>query len=201
LGCGSGPSVIIAGTADLDASPLLSVASKSVPRNATALGRALDFLLANCHAIMIVDREFIPSGGTGKKWLKPLAVIAAALLPAERITRFELHVLDKPRDSWPEGNFVKECLHHLPSCIPSGISLVANLWRQKINGVQFHRRMILTDLGGVILDPGFDEGKHGETYDFVNLLNSAECGKLFSLFDKSAPAYDLVDTTIVRGTI
>jgi len=61
--------------------------------------------------------------------------------------------------------------------------------------------MILTDIGGVILDPGFDEGKEGETYDFVRLLGSSECDKLFSLFDSGSPAYDLVDTIVVRGTI
>src|SRR5262249_31965846 len=108
---------------------------------------------------------------------------------------------DKPLDAWPDGKFAKDCLQHLPSRIPTGLSLEANLWRQKSGGVQFHKRMIITDIGGVILDPGFDEGKDGETYEFFNLLSSSECGKLFELFDKGSPTYDLVDSTIVRGTI
>jgi len=54
--------------------------------------------------------------------------------------------------------------------------------------------MIVTDIGGVILDPGVDEGKEGETYDIVSLLNGVECDKIFKTFDKSSLTYDLVDS-------
>ena len=191
----------IDGTSDLDASPLWSaLPARSIPRNATALTCALGFILARCHTIIIVDREFIPSGGTGNKWLNPITSIAAALTPTDRVVRFELHSLDKPTSPWPKGKFVNDCQHHLPFRMLKGLSLSANLWRQKDNGVQFHKRMIVTDIGGVILDPGIDEGKEGETYDIVSLLSSAECGNYLKTFDKGSLMYDLVDLTNVRGT-
>jgi hypothetical protein len=105
-----------------------------------------------------------------------------------------------PTSPWPKGKFVNDCQHHLPCRLPKGLLLRVSLWRQKENGVQFHKRMIVTDIGGVILDPGIDEGKKGETYDIVSLLNSAECDKIFKTFDKGSPTYDLVDSTRVNGT-
>jgi hypothetical protein len=64
--------------------------------------------------------------------------------------------------------------------------------------VQFHVRFIATDIGGVILDPGIDEGKPGETYDIIRILSSAECAELFKQFTGSQ-TYDLVDSTDING--
>jgi hypothetical protein len=191
----------IDGSGDLDASPLWAITGQtSIPRNANALARTLEFILKRCHEVLIVDREFIPSGGTGKKWLNPLASIATTLVPQGRVARFELHTLDKPIAPWPTGKFVRDCSHHLPPCIPKALSLSANLWRQRQGGLQFHERLIITDIGGVLLDPGFDEGKPGETYD-IRLLHNSECTQYLKRFDKLSLAYDLVDNIEVRGQI
>ena len=189
----------IDGTGDLDAFPLWKAeGKKTIPRNATALAEALAFILNKCHEIIVVDREFMPSGGTGNKWLNPIGSIAALLTPTTRIAKFELHSLDKPIDPWPEGKFVKDCQYHLPSRIPKGLLLSASLWRQKHGGLQFHERLIATDIGGILLDPGIDEGKPGETYD-IRFLGNSECAEQFKTFDKTFQTYDLVDSINVSG--
>jgi hypothetical protein len=38
------------------------------------------------------------------------------------------------------------------------------LWQERNNGVLFHERLIVTDIGGVLIDPGIDEGRAGELY-------------------------------------
>jgi hypothetical protein len=110
----------------------------------------------------------------------PIDAVASAL-SLDRITRFELHSLDKPLDKWPAGKFISDCCHHLPPHIPKSLDIVACLWSQKSGGIQFHERLIVTDVGGVLLDPGFDEGKVGETYD-IRLLSLAECQSYLDRF-------------------
>jgi hypothetical protein len=149
---------------------------------------------------LIVDREFIPSGGAKNKWLNPLASIAKVLVEQKGIDRFELHTLDKAIGPWPPGKFVNDCSQHLPRVIPTGISVTANLWRQREGGIQFHKRLILTDVGGVLLDPGLDEGKTGETYD-ISLLRDSEWADEFKLFNNPSGAYDLVDSVLVHGQV
>ena len=78
--------------------------------------------------------------------------------------------------------------------------MTANLWRQRIGGIQFHKRLILTDMGGVLLDPGLDEGKPGEMYD-IKLLHDSECANEMRLFNTRSGAHDLVDSIVVQGQV
>jgi len=189
----------IDGTGDLESMPLWLVNGKtSIPRRAGELATALNFMINQCRELLIVDREFMPSGGTGNKWLNPLQLIAAMLASQGKTARFELHTLDKSAARWPTGKFSKDCTEHLPRFIPKGLSVSANLWSQKPGGIQFHERLIITDIGGVLLDPGIDEGKAGETYD-IRLLTNSECVEYFGRFNKSSAAYDLVDSAAVQG--
>lgn len=189
----------IDGTGDLESMPLWQVKGRaSIPRNARELATALNFIIGRCSEILIVDREFIPSGGTGDKWLKPIQLIATILASHNRVTRFELHSLDKPHARWPTGKFSIDCSQYLPRFVPKSLSMSANLWRQRPAGIQFHERLIITDRGGVLLDPGIDEGKPGETYD-IRLLSSVECVEYFGRFDRSSSSYDLVESVSIQG--
>ena len=191
----------IDGTALLDAFPLWKAAGQTkVPRTADELASAIEVILRQCHEIIIVDREFIPSGGTNNKWLKPFASLAKILVQQNSVQRIELNALDKPLGPWPPGKFVSDCSQHLPRFIPNGMSVTANLWRQRIGGIQVHKRLILTDMGGVLLDPGLDEGKPGEMYD-IKLLHDSECANEMRLFNTRSGAHDLVDSIVVQGQV
>jgi hypothetical protein len=89
----------------------------------------------------------------------------------------------------------------LVGSLSDGAILIMRLpWRQREGGIQFHKRLILTDVGGVLLDPGIDEGKPGETY-YIKLLSDSECADEFKLFNKPSEAYDLVDSIVVQGQV
>jgi hypothetical protein len=185
------PRAIDATTA-LDAHPQWRTARKcSVPRTAQALVDSIGFLLTQCHTVDVVDREFIPSGGTRNKWLNPVRAIAEALRSNERLVRFGVHTLDKPIYPWPAGKFIADCEAHLPTVLPNGMPFAAKLWGQREGGIQFHERLILTDIGGVLIDPGIDEGKAGETYD-LRLLSVVEIGDYLQRFQDRSSAYELV---------
>ena len=168
-----------------------------VTRNAKELLAACRFLIRQCNRLEIIDREFVPSGGTGNKWLNPISAIASELARHNpSVSRFELHSYDPPIRGWPKGKFVGDCKRHLPSLIPKGISVGVSLWRQRAGGRQFHERVIATDIGGVLLDPGIDEGKQGEVYVLRRVRDSQE---FLDRFVAGAGVYDLVDSAVVNG--
>ena len=97
----------IDGTALLDAFPLWKAAGQTkVPRTADELASAIEVILRQCHEIIIVDREFIPSGGTNNKWLKPFASLAKILVQQNSVQRIELNALEpiqEVQDSGPKS--------------------------------------------------------------------------------------------------
>ena len=90
------------------------------------------------------------------------------------------------------------CRQHLPPRIPRSLEIVTSLWSQKPGAIQFHERLVVTDIGGVLLDPGFDEGKVGEMYD-IRLLSLAECQEDLARFAPGSLTYDLVDSDKIVG--
>jgi len=170
----------------------------SVPRQAEDLGNTLAFLLAECRDLIIADHVFNPGGGTNDKWLNPIWSLSCRCAQNESLRSITVHCLDKDRDPWPEGRFVDVCGNRLPEFLPADVVLRACLWRQREGGLQFHERLIVTDIGGVVVDPGIDEGKAGETYD-LRLLSDTEIGSYFERFDKTTAEYDLVDECEIVG--
>jgi hypothetical protein len=72
------------------------------------------------------------------------------------------------------------------------------LWQERNNGVLFHERLIVTDIGGVLIDPGIDEGRAGELYIY-NLRLQGEIPAYFSKFTPLSAPYDLVEEVEVTG--
>jgi hypothetical protein len=172
-----------------------------VPRNGSALAGALAYLLRQAREVLLVDAYFNPSTQLDQsKWLKPLHAIARALPKDGRLTRFEVHTLDSrvPRLQWAPGTFVNHCRSNLPSAVPGDLTVKAVLWSERDGGLQFHERLIFTDIGGVVVDPGIDEGGAGETY-VLRLLSKSEIPAYFAKFDPATSPYNVVDEVAIRG--
>jgi hypothetical protein len=92
----------------------------------------------------------------------------------------------------------RHCLNNLGSALPKGIALDAMLWKERDGGLQFHERLIVSEIGGVSIDPGIDEGNSGETYD-LRLLSNLEVREKLNKFSQSAAPYDLVGCQHVIG--
>jgi hypothetical protein len=171
----------------------------STLRASAPLANALRPILCAAREVLIVDAYFNPSVALAQsKWLKPLEALAAQVPADGRLTRFEVHALSSRHDPWPAGLFVQHCRNNVPSALPKGVTLNAMLWKERSGGLQFHKRVIVTDIGGVDIDPGFDEGPPGETYDLQLLSKEAILGYLAKFAPAAAP-YDLVEHQCVMG--
>ena len=165
-------------------------------RHSTAVLRPL---LRTAHQVIIVDAYFNPSVALAQsKWLRPLQALAAQLPTDGRVTRFEMHALSSRNDPWPAGLFVQHCRNNLASALPKGITLSAMLWKERKDGLQFHERLIVTDIGGVLVDPGIDDGNAGEIY-VLRLLSKQEVPGYFAKFVPATAPYELVDQQQVTG--
>ncbi len=100
------------------------------------------------------------------KWLRPLRALAATLATDGRLARFEIHALNhrEVRRRWDPGLFAANCRTDLCAALPRGVTINALLWSERNGGEQFHERLIVTDIGGVVIDPGIDDGPDGEIY-------------------------------------
>jgi hypothetical protein len=76
--------------------------------------------------------------------------------------------------------------------------LNAVLWKERGGGIQFHKRLIVTDVGGVEIDPGIDEGPAGETYD-LRLVGKQEVPRLLAKFSQATAPYDVVEQQCAVG--
>jgi hypothetical protein len=124
--------------------------------------------------------------------------LAASLAVDGRLGRFEVHALDS-RVRWGAGVFAANCRANLGLALPSGITLNAILWRERNGGLQFHERLIVTDIGGVLVDPGIDDGDPNETY-VLRLLSRQEIPEYLAKFAQATSPYDLVDQQLVTGS-
>jgi hypothetical protein len=172
----------------------------SIQRSSAPLAAVLKPLLCTAHEVIIVDAFFNPSVKVAQsKWLRPLRALAAQLSADGRVTRFEMHALSSRNDPWPAGLFVQHCRNNLAPALPKGISLDAMLWKERNGGLQFHERLIVTDVGGVLVDPGIDDGAPGETYD-LRLLSKVEVPVYLKKFTQATAPYDLIDQQRITGT-
>ena len=145
-----------------------------VPRIALNLAEALAPVLGRAKDVIVVDGYFNPSVPLAKsKWLRPVEAIASKLRRDGQLARFEVHALSSRHDPWKGGLFSQHCRNNLAAALPNGVSIDAILWTERAGGAQFHERLIVTDLGGVAVDPGIDDGPAGETY-VLRLLGKRE---------------------------
>jgi hypothetical protein len=90
------------------------------------------------------------------------------------------------------------CRADLRAALPQGLSISALLWSERNGGVQFHERLIVTDVGGVVIDPGIDDGPAGEMYK-LRLISKLEVPGYLAKFIPGTGAYDLVEQKLIVG--
>jgi hypothetical protein len=164
-----------------------------VPRTSADIAEALSLILARARDVIIVDAYFNPAVALAQsKWLRPLSALGAKLRTDGQLSRFEVHALSSNHEPWPAGMFSTHCRNNLPAALPRGIALNAVLWKIRAGGVQFHERLLVTDLGGVVVDPGIDDGQAGEIYT-LRLLGRKESQTYLSKFALPTAPYDLVE--------
>ncbi len=145
----------ILAAAELDEThPLMqSPHSWEVSQVGTVIANAIAPLLKSARRVLFVDPYFNIEKPSYREALKAcLDVLAAA---GRRDLRCEIHFGDAAQ--MPPMSLLREKAPKLlKDVIPSGMSIIFYAWQIKDPGEQFHARYLLTDVGGVGVDPGFD---------------------------------------------
>lgn len=154
----------------VETSPLWQVDKQSYcPRQAKDMAQLIAILLSNCSEVHFIDPHFGPDNA---RWRRPLEafldVIASNRACRPCMEKIMFHT------SGEEGKvdfatFKKACKDQLPRKVPAGLRLVMQRWKQRGRGEKLHERYVLTDIGGIKVGPGLDDGKQGENFEAMLL--------------------------------
>jgi hypothetical protein len=138
-----------------------SVDSQAViPRTNREIADACKFFILHANKIMLVEPYFDPGDEFKRRTLA--AVLKALPNRTGSKPEIQLHTYKNPKFNI---NFDKDFKAEIPSCIPQGFSITGFLWEKVEGGDKFHRRYVLTDIGGLYFEGGIDSGHPGETTD------------------------------------
>jgi hypothetical protein len=177
--------------------------SNSVPGSANELARQAAPLLEISNQIVFVDPYFNPHTS---RFLEPLRRFIQSAVSNGLPTRLEYHLRADYENAPTLTHFQHLCHSRLPELLPQGIGLRVIRWNEKSGGREFHKRYILTERGGIMLDPGLASGGPGELTT-LHLLEPDWYQQVWRDFrcdtseDLSLSTYDFADETIVNGTI
>ncbi len=177
---------------DEDNASLAVTRTLRVARTAEALTRALSPLFRYGKDFIFVDPHFDPYAARFRNTLA--AFLNEIKTQNRRPRRLEYHLIAK--DGLDADWFRSACETNLQGVIPSPYSVTFFRWREKTEGEQFHARYVLTERGGVKIDPGLDQGKTGQSAP-VELLEQQEHTLQLSQFDTQASVFELQDPPLL----
>ena len=104
-------------------------------------------------------------------------------------------------------DFVGTLTNHWPQFIPPGKKVSFFRWKEEPQGEQLHRRMILADRGGLLVEAGLDCGQAGQTTT-VTRLSAAEHLRFWKGLHAPSPTgpspdclYEFHDTCDATGAV
>ncbi len=161
-------------------------------REPKELATALSAMLTNCRELHLVDPHFGPENARHRKVLEALMDVLAVHSLAPDVIR--VHCSAKTGLEVFEQDAAR-----MATRLPNGCQVEFARWRQKPEGEKLHNRYVLTDLGGVSLGVGLDEGGVGESDDLL-LLPRAQYEWRWSQYVGNDGAFERADTPApVRG--
>ena len=148
----------------------LNDVEKEVPSKAITLGMELAPLLNISKEIKIIDPYF---RANRQKWTNVFREIikhvASGMHQPENV-KIEV-IASLGVQNCPEANHYKnECLQYIRHILPHRLKVTFRRWEKKNNGEKLHHRYLLTEFGGIKLDPGFDEDWAGGTHTEFTVL-------------------------------
>lgn len=165
-----------------------------IPRKNREIAEACKFFILHANKIILVEPYFDP-GDVHKR--KTLAAILQVLPKrAGGMPQIELHTYMNPSFN---PRFAEEFVSEVPQCIPRGFTVNGFLWERIEGGERFHRRYVLTDIGGMYFEGGLDSGHTGETTD-VGLLEPTLNRERKKDYHPMSTKFNLVRQFSVNGT-
>jgi hypothetical protein len=176
----------------IDDHPLWNVDSQAIcARLATDMSCAISAMLSNCREIYFIDPHFGPENARHRR---PLAAFLSAI--KKRTNKLLPEIIEIHTSGKSDTTFFKDtCVEMLPEIIPKGMKIKLKRWNQKIGGEKLHERYILTDIGGIKVGPGLDDGNVGETFEATLLDRSLYSQRWTDYISK--PAFDLSEKPLL----
>lgn len=154
------------------------------------MARLVSPMLSNCLELYFIDPHFGPENPRHRRPLEAFLNEMAVNRCGKPLPNcIEIHTSNKA-----ESGFFKDTCHkRLPQLVPSSYRVRLKRWVERPDGEKFHQRFILTDIGGVEVDPGLDDGKEGESFKVMLLKR-----KMFDTEGDhiAAPAFDLAENPV-----
>lgn len=166
-----------------------------VPRNAAEMASCVRPLLQACSEILFVDPHFSP---TASRYLHTFEQFVLAVIGNTKIRRIEYHLQDS--EDKPSKEFFEQKCEKLTRLLPKGMDVSFIRWKQVEGKEDLHPRYILTDIGGVRIEHGLDEGEEGETTD-ISLLDYPVYSKRWKDFQRDSSPYEYVDEVNICGKL
>jgi hypothetical protein len=172
--------------------PLWKVEEQGIcPRTALDMVRLISPMLSNCYEVHFIDPHFGPENVRHRRPLKAFLKEMANHRHCRPVPQYiEIHTSAKAEVSF----FVDTCREKLPGIVPAGMCVRLKRWIEEPGGAKLHERYILTDVGGIKVGPGLDDGKVGENFE-VMLLRRNMYEKQWNDYVES-PAFDLAEDPI-----
>ena len=161
-----------------------------VKRKSSELTKYLNPLISLATEVFFVDPHFAPEASRYRKTFEAYL----QCINLSKITLVEFHLKEKSRFEF----FENECMK-LSRIIPQGLKVKFVRWKKMPLRDGLHPRYIFTNIGGIRIEKGLDEGDGDENTDMSLLDNSLFEIRLAEYKIKPSP-FEFVDEKIVLGT-
>lgn len=156
----SQPHVLVAGEFEREGKHWAAPTQTEIPRTAAKLVSCANVLLRASQELVLVEPNFDPGE---PRFRDSFEALVQCRENGRSWNRLELHVkfpTDRDGNYFPQAlpNRIQGMDQRLAPLIPIGSRLTVFFWQRKPGGKKLHPRFILTELGGLQLDYGLDEG-------------------------------------------
>lgn len=166
-----------------------------VNRKANDLAECLAPLLRNAGKIVIVDPWFSASSHKHTRSLRAIAARAASPRPGAPLECILIRT--KATTGGPVENFKADCQDKLPRLLPEGLKLRVTRLKERDDGETLHNRYVLTEIGGVRMGYGIDEGSKGATDD-LSVMSEESWRLRWHQYASDCPAFEIEEASRVE---
>ena len=153
---------------DKELAPLWQIsASCSIKRTPEELASLTSLLCAGSKFVKLLDPHLDPGESRFKTSFSKL--LESICHVADYKVRIEVHTGTKQS----QQDFADKLQNDWPTLIPMGRKVLFHRWREEPQGEQLHRRLILSERGGILVEAGLDTGHEGQTTT-ASILSASE---------------------------
>lgn len=169
-----------------------------VRRDAVSMAEPLRLLATNAKAVRFVDPYFDPSRPKWRDFLKAFLnmIPEPTAVDVEYHTQFRDRPNEKPAS--PSDSELKRRLAQLAPALPEGSRLRVIRWREKDVGERFHRRFVLTEKAGVLVEGGLDVSvDNSEQTTDMTLIGMSLHRARWSDYNLDSDSFELVKPVLI----